>query len=353
MAFNPSSENEKRAVVNPKNLRFTQLDIAPSFTDPEHPKVIEAISLILRHQLDPAVFGELTVHRDKQLGVVWCENNRRLYVLRKAGIPSVRVKFVNNDYMSRRIKDADKITLNDPDFMPRIRGELSGVQTDQEQNETSLLGVVGSVSAALVAGYWGWKLYNSQKDNDDDDDGNHTISSAKKHPKDLRFTQLSIKSTFTDPTHPSVRESVSLIRKGKMDPVVFGELIVHEDEQGVVWCKNSRRLFVLKEAGVSSVRVKFISNEFSQLQNLTEADKKKLDDPDFRPKVRGQESGVQIPPPPTSGLSVFPEQKETSLLDAVGSVSDALDAVGSVSAALVTGYRRWKLYNGLKDNGRS
>ncbi|GLJ08602.1 hypothetical protein SUGI_0092140 [Cryptomeria japonica] len=161
MAFNPSSEDEKRAVVNPKNLRFTQLDIAPSFTDPEHPKVKEAISLILRHQLDPAVFGELTVHRDKQLGVVWCESNRRLYVLRKAGVPSVRVKFVNNDYMSRRMKDADKITLNDPDFMPTIRGEPSGVilppSTEEDQTGISLLGLVGVASAALVAGFWGWQ----------------------------------------------------------------------------------------------------------------------------------------------------------------------------------------------------
>ncbi|GLJ08604.1 hypothetical protein SUGI_0092180 [Cryptomeria japonica] len=47
MAFNPSSSDEKRVEMDPKDLRFTQLDIAPSFTDPEHPKVKEAISLIL------------------------------------------------------------------------------------------------------------------------------------------------------------------------------------------------------------------------------------------------------------------------------------------------------------------
>ncbi|GLJ08625.1 hypothetical protein SUGI_0092520 [Cryptomeria japonica] len=159
MAFNSFFEDEKPVVVNPKNLRFTQLDIGPSFADPECPKVKEAISLILRHQLDPAVFGDLTVHTDKE-GVVWCENNRRLYVLRKAEVPSVRVKFVNNDYISRRIKEADKIKLNDPAFMPRIRGEPSGDQIpppSTDQTGTSLLGVVGFASAALVAGYWGWQ----------------------------------------------------------------------------------------------------------------------------------------------------------------------------------------------------
>ncbi|GLJ08601.1 hypothetical protein SUGI_0092130 [Cryptomeria japonica] len=64
MAFNPSSDDEKRAVVNPKDLRFTQPDIKSTFKNAKHPSVIEAVSLIRKGELDPAVFGELKVHRD-------------------------------------------------------------------------------------------------------------------------------------------------------------------------------------------------------------------------------------------------------------------------------------------------
>ncbi|GLJ08616.1 hypothetical protein SUGI_0092380 [Cryptomeria japonica] len=84
---------------------------------------------------------------------------------------------------------------------------------------------------------------------------NNSYSSEKRYlanPKDLRFTQPDIKSTFTDPTHPTVRETASLIRR------------------------------------------------------------------DFVPRIRGEASRVQIPPPPTSGRNAYQMQKG---LSAPGSVS--------------------------------
>ncbi|KAH9313126.1 hypothetical protein KI387_028161, partial [Taxus chinensis] len=167
-------ESKKREVMNPEQLRFTQPNIAPYFRNPTHPSVAhpsveETVTLIREGHLDPAVFGELTVHRDKE-GVVWCEDNRRLYVLREAGIKSVKVKFNNNDFKSR-IQDKEK--LNDPAFMPRIRA--GGTSTDQitdkcvfpessscyeGENESRLLGIVRAVSGAVIVAFAAWGLYN-------------------------------------------------------------------------------------------------------------------------------------------------------------------------------------------------
>ncbi|GLJ08603.1 hypothetical protein SUGI_0092170 [Cryptomeria japonica] len=143
MSFNPSSDDEKRAVVNPKDLRFIQPNIKSTFKNATHPSVIEAVSLIRKGELNPAVFGELTVHRDEQ-GVVWCKNNRRLYVLRMAGVSSVRIKFINNGFMVNKLKEADKNKLKDPAFMPKIRGEKSGGQSPLPPI-SFLLGVLGAV----------------------------------------------------------------------------------------------------------------------------------------------------------------------------------------------------------------
>ncbi|KAH9291454.1 hypothetical protein KI387_043353, partial [Taxus chinensis] len=81
--------NEKRAEMNPKQLRFTQPNIVPNFKNPTLPSVEDAATLMRQRRLDPAVFGELTVHKDKE-GVVWCEKNCSLYALRAAGVPSVK-----------------------------------------------------------------------------------------------------------------------------------------------------------------------------------------------------------------------------------------------------------------------
>ncbi|GLJ08598.1 hypothetical protein SUGI_0092100 [Cryptomeria japonica] len=158
------SSTEKRTSMNPDALRFTQLSIKSTFKDAKYPTVKESVSLIKRGKLDPAVYGELTVHRDKQ-GDVWCENNRRLYVLRKAEVHSVRVKFISNDFKSRILKEKDKKKMNDPDFMPKIRGEKFSRGESPLPPISFLLGVLGAVCSALVAAYWGWKLFYSPVNN--------------------------------------------------------------------------------------------------------------------------------------------------------------------------------------------
>ncbi|KAH9313128.1 hypothetical protein KI387_028163 [Taxus chinensis] len=154
---------EKRAVMNPKELRFTQPDIAPYFRNPTLPSVEDAVTLIRQGRLDPAVFGDLTVHRDRD-GVVWCENNRSLYVLRKAGIKSVKVKLINNDFRSRC---QDKTQLNDPAFMPSIRGVVVNPGEVKEETSNSLA-MVGAVSGAVATGYAAWKLFNLFTQSHDD-----------------------------------------------------------------------------------------------------------------------------------------------------------------------------------------
>ncbi|GLJ08605.1 hypothetical protein SUGI_0092210 [Cryptomeria japonica] len=163
------SSTEKHTSMNPKDLRFTQLDIGSTFTDRKYPSVTESVPLIQRGELDPAVYGELTVYRDEQ-GVVWCENNRRLYVLRMAGVPSVRVNFIKSGFTVNKLNE-DKKKVNDPAFMPKIRGEKSAGPSPSppisSQTKISLLGVLGAVCTALVAAYWGWKLYYAPLNNHD------------------------------------------------------------------------------------------------------------------------------------------------------------------------------------------
>ncbi|GLJ08627.1 hypothetical protein SUGI_0092560 [Cryptomeria japonica] len=137
-------------------------------------------------------------------------------------------------------------------------------------------------------------------------------SSAEKravvNPKDLRFTQPDIKSTFKDATYPTVKDTASLMQTGKLSSDVFGDLAVHKDKKGVMWCDNNRRLFALREAGVESVSVKFDGNRSPQ-----QAVKSKLKDPAFMPNIRGEASGFHIPSPPSSGPKVYHEQKKTSV----------------------------------------
>ncbi|GLJ08620.1 hypothetical protein SUGI_0092450 [Cryptomeria japonica] len=77
------------------------------------------------------------------------------------------------------------------------------------------------------------------------------------NPKDLRITQPDIKSTFTDPTYPSVRDTASLMQRGHLSPDALGPLHVSTDKHGRTWCDNNRRLFAYKEAAVDSVPVVF------------------------------------------------------------------------------------------------
>ncbi|GLJ08618.1 hypothetical protein SUGI_0092420 [Cryptomeria japonica] len=266
MASNTTSSAEKRFLVNPKDLRFTQPDIKSTFKDATHPSVRDTASLIQRGQLSPHELGDLHVSIDEQ-GHMWCDNNRRLFAYKEAGVDSVPVVFEG----TRRPQNSLKSKLNDPDFMPRIRGQPSRVQIPppptsgqtayQMQKEVSLPD-------------WKGQLYKSHHDDEVEEE------------LEARFTQLGINPSFSDPTYRSHRESVSSKQWGEVDPDMFGDPVVHRDQKGVMGCGNN--------AGES-----------------------KRNDPASMPRIGGGALGVRSPPPPTSGWNAYQTEKETSLLDSV------------------------------------
>lgn len=132
----------------------------------------------------------------------------------------------------------------------------------------------------------------------------NTNSSAEKramvNPNDLRFTQPDIKSTFKDSTLPAVRETANLLRDGQLSPDALGPLHVSTDKHGRMWCDNNRRLFAHKEAAVDSVPI-----VFDGTRRPKSCVKSTLDDPAFMPKIRGEGSGVQLPPPSNSGWNTY------------------------------------------------
>ncbi|GLJ08615.1 hypothetical protein SUGI_0092370 [Cryptomeria japonica] len=78
MAFNTTSSSEKRAMVNPKNLRFTQPNVKSTFTDPTHPSVRDTACLMQRGQLSPDALGSLHISTDKH-GRIWHQEHEVHY----------------------------------------------------------------------------------------------------------------------------------------------------------------------------------------------------------------------------------------------------------------------------------
>nr|ABK21500.1 unknown [Picea sitchensis] len=114
---------ESSNCVNPKDMRFTHEDINSKFTDGVT-KLEDTVADIRAGSLDPKNLGPLDVHRG-QNGEIWCENNRRLWVLRRAGVRSIEVKYKNNDFRSRSLGDQTREKLRDANFLPRIRGSAA------------------------------------------------------------------------------------------------------------------------------------------------------------------------------------------------------------------------------------
>jgi len=107
--------------VDPDSLRFTQESISDSFTgDHCGVKLEDTIKDIKTGKLDPKSLGTLEVHKGYN-DQLFCENNRRLFVLREAEVPEVDVKVKNNDYLSRRYGKETKDTLSNPEFVPKVR----------------------------------------------------------------------------------------------------------------------------------------------------------------------------------------------------------------------------------------
>lgn len=107
-------------------------------------------------------------------------------------------------------------------------------------------------------------------------------------PKSLRFTQDSVKSSFSKGNMSGVKlqDAVADIKAGKLDPSSNGPLHVHKGQKGELWCENNRSLFVARQAGVPSVEVQVKSSDFKS-RTLGDTTKAKLSDPNFYPKVRG------------------------------------------------------------------
>nr|ABK25113.1 unknown [Picea sitchensis] len=106
------------------------------------------------------------------------------------------------------------------------------------------------------------------------------------NPKDLHFTQESIKDSFSK-AHSGVKlqDTVADIKAGKLDPSSWGPLTAHEGEDGRLWCENNRRLWVTRQADLPVVNVKIKSNDFIS-RRLGEETKEKLSDSEYLPKVR-------------------------------------------------------------------
>ncbi|GLJ09104.1 hypothetical protein SUGI_0101920 [Cryptomeria japonica] len=123
--------------VCPENLRFTQDSIKNKFKEPyEHQRIDVAVDQIGSEELNPEVLMPLTVVHHKN--VLWSLDNRRLWVLRKAGVPTVKVIWVPPNY-NRRSEEFFS-SLSDPllerkyssaDYFPRVRGGLRFVDINR------------------------------------------------------------------------------------------------------------------------------------------------------------------------------------------------------------------------------
>nr|ADE75904.1 unknown [Picea sitchensis] len=70
-----------------------------------------------------------------------------------------------------------------------------------------------------------------------------------------------------------------------MKPSEFPAIAVYEDEDGIKWSNNNRRLWVLRKAGVSLVRVKYTLKWFSKVPHPGRQ-RQKMARPDYFPEVK-------------------------------------------------------------------
>ncbi len=115
----------KEYEVSPTILRFTQLDIAANFQMPyQDTKIEEAVTMLLHRVKTPSDFGKLRVVIHD--GEFWSLENRRLWVLKKAGVEKVTVYESKDHAKHRRFKAILRNpplmnTLRSESFFPRIR----------------------------------------------------------------------------------------------------------------------------------------------------------------------------------------------------------------------------------------
>ncbi|XP_059077407.1 uncharacterized protein LOC131876338 [Cryptomeria japonica] len=162
------SSSEKHASMNSKDLSFTQIDGKPTFSDPTCPDPTETASFIQQSQLNHSECHQLCLPR---MGKI---------------VTSVTLFFVSNtckvdDVTFPTPKSSDETsgdrTPLPPIFcqkeispMPKNRDETSADRIPlppivwQKEASLRLVGVFGSVCAALFAAYWGWScLYDCKQ----------------------------------------------------------------------------------------------------------------------------------------------------------------------------------------------
>ncbi|GLJ09107.1 hypothetical protein SUGI_0101970 [Cryptomeria japonica] len=266
--------------VCPENLRFTRDYIKKTFRKPyEYQRIDDAVDQIGNNELSPAVFTPLNVVQHKS--VLWCLDNRRLWVLRKAGVPTVKVIFVLPNY--NRSSEKFFASLNDPlvrqysraNYFPSVRGVRSvGINSCKGASD-------GVPRAPIRMHHYPTAVAGANKTTpllpqhlktctvriDIPAKVNHESNSNCFHkqsqpmaqcdacPNKLRFTQDSIKNTFKEPyEHQRIDDAVDQIGNNQLSPADLMPLRVVK-HKSVLWSLDNRRLWVLRKAGVPTVKV--------------------------------------------------------------------------------------------------
>ncbi|GLJ39165.1 hypothetical protein SUGI_0798190 [Cryptomeria japonica] len=108
--------------VSPEQLRFTQDSIAECFNYPRGKKFLlnDAFRDLQNGRLQASDFPQIAVTSDED-GMMWSNDNRRLYLFRKVGISKIKVK-----YYSRKLYRAPperhlRELMGRKDYFPRVR----------------------------------------------------------------------------------------------------------------------------------------------------------------------------------------------------------------------------------------
>ena len=108
--------------VDPSDVRFTQRSIANHFSDAyEAFSLEEAQDRIERGWMRASDFPPIQVYRDEN-GTLWSQNNRRLWVFRKAAITRVEVKLFVNPFFRLPPSGAQREEMARPQYFPLLRG---------------------------------------------------------------------------------------------------------------------------------------------------------------------------------------------------------------------------------------
>lgn len=116
--------------VKPEDLRFTQDSIAIKFRSPyDDLRVKDAVEQIQKGILTAEEFTTMNVEEHK--GILWCLDNRRLWIFRKAQVQQVTVDIVSVAYSERSHMfftnlnaELERQYSRSRFYHPRVRGKL-------------------------------------------------------------------------------------------------------------------------------------------------------------------------------------------------------------------------------------